>query len=225
MKTKLALALSAEFLVFVALLFGAAGTFKWVAGWVFMALYFVFALLVSIMLIRHDPGLLEERLHSIIQKGQPKWDKVLIPIVAILFCGWIALIGLDAVRFRWSAIPMWLQVAGAAGLLVSMYITYATCRENPYLAAVVKVQTDRGHKVVSTGPYALVRHPLYAGMVLMFPSIGLTLGSWYGVAASLLLAVTLMVRAVLEERELCAHLPGYSDYMMRVRHRLVPYVW
>ena len=94
-----------------------------------------------------------------------------------------------------------------------MYITYATCWENPYLAAVVKIQTDRGQQVVSTGPYSVVRHPLYAGMLLMFPSTGLMLGSWYGVAASIPLAVTLMVRAVLEERELQTRLPGYSDYM------------
>jgi protein-S-isoprenylcysteine O-methyltransferase Ste14 len=225
MKAKLTLALALEFLVFAALLFGAAGTLKWTAGWVFMALFFIFALVVSVMLIRHDPALLEERLRPIIQKDQPKWDKVLIPIVAVVFCGWMVLMGLDAVRFRWSAMPAWLQGIGGAGLLVSMYITYAPYRENPYLAAVVKIQTDRGQHVVSTGPYAVVRHPLYAGMLLMLPSIALMLGSWYGVAASLPLMVGIGVRAVLEERELQALLPGYSDYMKKVRYRMVPYVW
>ncbi|MGA9568150.1 MAG: isoprenylcysteine carboxylmethyltransferase family protein [Candidatus Korobacteraceae bacterium] len=225
MKTKLAFALGIEFLAFAALLFGAAGTLNWFAGWVFMAMFFVFALAVSIMLIRHDPALLEERLSGLIQKDQPSWDKVLIPIVAILFCGWMALMGFDAVRFRWSTVPLWLEVAGAAGLLVSMYITYATCWENPYLAAVVKIQTDRGHHVVSTGPYAVVRHPLYAAMLLMFPSTALMLGSWYGVAASLVLGAALSVRAVFEERELEARLPGYSDYAKQVRYRLVPFVW
>ena len=175
MKAKLILTLGAEFLVFAALLFGAAGTLRWIAGWVFMALFFAFSLVVSNMLIRHDPALLEERLSGLYQKDQPKWDKVLIPIVVIAFIGWMALMGLDAVRFRWSAMSAWLQVIGAAGLLVSMYITYATCWENPYLAAVVKIQTDRGQQVVSTGPYGVVRHPLYAGMLLMFPSTGLML--------------------------------------------------
>ncbi len=225
MKAKLILTLGAEFVVFAALLFGTAGTLQWRAGWVFMALFFIFALVLSGMLIRHDPALLEERLSGLFQKDQPRWDKVLIPIVATAFIGWMALMGLDAVRYRWSAMSAWLQVIGAAGLLVSMYITYATCWENPYLAAVVKIQTDRGQQVVSTGPYSVVRHPLYAGMLLMFPSTGLMLGSWYGAAASIPLAVTLMVRAVLEERELQTGLPGYSDYMKRVRYRLVPSVW
>ncbi len=225
MKAKLTVALSLEFLVFAALLFGAAGTFKWIAGWVFMALFFIFALVISIMLLRHDPALLEERLRPLIQKDQPKWDKILMPIVAVVFCGWIALMGLDAVRFRWSTMPVWLQGIGVAGLLWSMYITYATYRENPYLAAVVKIQTDRGHKVVSTGPYAIVRHPLYAGVLLMLPSIALMLGSWYGVAGSVLLIAGISVRAVLEERELQARLPGYADYARRVRFRLVPHVW
>jgi protein-S-isoprenylcysteine O-methyltransferase Ste14 len=225
MKAKLAFALAVEFLVFAALLFGTAGTLRWIAGWVFMALFFIFALMISIMLLRHDPALLEERLRPIIQKDQAMWDKILIPIVVGLFCAWMALMGLDAVRFRWSAMPVWLQGIGVAGLLWSMYITYATYRENPYLAAVVKIQNDRGHKVVSTGPYAIVRHPLYAGMLLMFPSIALMLGSWYGVAGSILLMVAISLRAVLEERELQVHLPGYSDYAKQVRFRLLPFVW
>jgi protein-S-isoprenylcysteine O-methyltransferase Ste14 len=132
--------------------------------------------------------------------------------------------GLD-VRWGWSRVPLWLQIVGGITLLVTFYSFLVTIRHNPYLASVVRIQKERGHKVISTGPYAIVRHPFYAAAIPFFPAIGLLLGSWRAVFLSLLVIAILAYRAVNEERLLEQELEGYADYMKRVRHRLIPCVW
>jgi protein-S-isoprenylcysteine O-methyltransferase Ste14 len=132
---------------------------------------------------------------------------------------------LDAVRFRWSQVPAWAQAIGALLIALCMYLCYLTFRENSYAAPVVKIQRERGHRVVSTGPYAYIRHPMYAGALLFFIGTPLLLGSWWGLLAAPVIAAMLAVRAVLEERTLADELPGYRDYISRVRYRLIPGVW
>jgi len=112
-----------------------------------------------------------------------------------------------------------------AGLALSFWISYRTFWENTFLAPVVKIQKERGHKVVSTGPYAVVRHPLYSAVLIMLPSTALMLGSWYGLAASFLISGAIIFRTVMEDRKLTRELDGYADYAARVRYRLVPLVW
>lgn len=225
MPARVWIAIAVEAAVFAALLFGAAGTLSWPAGWLFMVLFFLSGMLMSLWLARQDPELLEERMKSLIQKDQPVWDRILMPIIAVCFIGWLPLMGLDTVRFRWSAVPVWFQVLGGAGVAIGRAICFLAFRENSFAVPVVKLQHERGQKVVSTGPYAVVRHPLYAGALLLFPSTALLLGSWWGLAASVLLATDLVVRTALEDRELRRGLEGYSDYAKRVRSRLVPFVW
>jgi protein-S-isoprenylcysteine O-methyltransferase Ste14 len=132
---------------------------------------------------------------------------------------------LDAVRFRWSKVPPWLQGIGALLLLGSFYIFYLTFRENSYLSPAVRVQTERSQTVVSTGPYRYVRHPMYAAFVLFTLGTALLLGSWYGLVGGLLLIGMIAWRAVQEERVLREELKGYRAYMTRVRYRFVPYLW
>ena len=98
-------------------------------------------------------------------------------------------------------------------------------RENTFLAAVVKIQTERGHRVISTGPYATVRHPLYAAVLIYLPANALLLGSWYGLAASFVLSGGIVFRTAMEDRELQRGLEGYAEYAARVRYRLIPFVW
>ena len=132
---------------------------------------------------------------------------------------------LDAVRFHWSWMPVWLQVVGAVAMVVSFILMSLVFRENAYLSATVRVQQERGQTVITTGPYHYVRHPLYASGLFLFLGTPLLLGSWYGFLLILLFLPALLVRAVLEERTLLQELPGYDAYMTQVKYRLIPYVW
>jgi protein-S-isoprenylcysteine O-methyltransferase Ste14 len=215
----------AEFAVFAALLFVSAGTLHWFAGWVFIAIFFSFALAIVLWLARGDPELLAERMSSPIQSGQPLWDKVFVVAVMVLFLTWLIVMPLDAVRFGWSEVPDWLQIVGALGVVLSFYIMFLTFRENAYLSLVAKLQEERGQSVVSTGPYRYVRHPMYASMFLFFPAAALLLGSWWGLMLCAVLLGLLVWRIPREERMLENGMAGYVEYEQNVRYRLVPHVW
>ena len=152
-------------------------------------------------------------------------DKLLFPLLQVLLLAWLIFISLDAVRFHWAPVPNWLQGVGALTLLGSFYLLFLTFRENSYLSTVVRVQADRGHTVVSTGPYHVVRHPMYAAILVFMVGTSLLLGSGYGLPFVLLVLAILARRAALEERTLREALPGYGDYTTRVPYRRIPYVW
>src|SRR5262245_25343265 len=211
--------------VFGAVLFVPAGTLRWPAAWIFLVLMFGFTIAIGVWLQRHDPGLLAERMTGIGRPDQERWDKFLLAVISVLFFAWLALMGLDAVRFRWSALPPWLQVLGALLLLASFEIFFVTFRENSFLSPAVRIQRDRAQTVVTTGPYRYVRHPMYAGFVLYALGTALLLGSGFGLLGALVLIGVVARRAVLEERVLREKLPGYADYMSRVKYRFLPGVW
>jgi protein-S-isoprenylcysteine O-methyltransferase Ste14 len=211
--------------VYALILFLPAGTLAWPAAWVFLALMFGFTVAVAWWLLRFNPDLLAERLRGIGKPDQKRWDKVLLVITAIAFFGWLALMGVDAVRFRWSQVPLWLQALGTLLLLCSFYVFYLTFRENPFLSPAVRIQRERAQTVVSTGPYHYVRHPMYAGFIIYAFGTALLLGSWWGLLGALVLIGIVARRAVLEERVLGDELEGYSVYLTQVRYRLLPYLW
>jgi protein-S-isoprenylcysteine O-methyltransferase Ste14 len=212
-------------LVLGAILFGSAGTLDWPEAWIYLALAAVMSFGGGVWLARHDPDLLRERLGSLIQREQKGWDKALMAVMLALWIGWLALMGLDAVRFGWSEVPLALQAVGFALICIGSYIVWLTLKANSYAAPVIKIQEARGHSVVSTGPYAYVRHPMYAGALLFIAGVPLLLGSWWGLVAGAGLILVIALRAVLEERTLTAELAGYADYASRVRYRLVPRLW
>jgi protein-S-isoprenylcysteine O-methyltransferase Ste14 len=224
MSTKVWIGFARGILICAVPLFGAAGTLLWTAAWAFLALIFGPGLVITLVLAKQDPALLEERMKPLIQKDQPLWDRIVTLILIVLWLCWLALMGLDA-RYGWSAMPVWLQWIGAAGVALTMWIWFLVFRENTFLAPVVKIQKERGHKVVSTGPYAIVRHPMYASALIFFAASTLMLGSWVGFAAALALMALLVVRTALEDRELQRGLAGYTDYAARVRYKLVPLIW
>jgi protein-S-isoprenylcysteine O-methyltransferase Ste14 len=224
MRKKVWVAFALEVLGFAVLLFGAAGTLHWPAAWAYLVLFFALTVGLMLWLARYNPALLAERMKPPIQQGQPLWDRVLLLILIALFPIWLVVMGLD-VRFGWSAMPAWLQWVGAAGVVLSLWVMGLVFRENTFLAPVVRIQAERGHSVVSTGPYAVVRHPLYTAALVWLAASALMLGSWRGVAAGGLVGLVLAIRTVLEDRELHRSLPGYADYAGRVRYRLVPWLW
>jgi protein-S-isoprenylcysteine O-methyltransferase Ste14 len=212
-------------MVLGAVLFGAAGTLDWPAAWVYLALSAAMGFGLGFWLAAHDPALLEERLGSLVQREQKPWDKVFMSAMMVLWLAWLVLMALDAGRYHWSAVPRSVQVLGFVLICIGTYLVGLTFKANSYAAPVVKIQKDRAHRVVSTGPYAYVRHPMYAGSLLFIIGMPLLLGSWWGLFAGAILIALLGVRAVLEESTLKAELDGYADYAARVRYRLVPHVW
>jgi protein-S-isoprenylcysteine O-methyltransferase Ste14 len=207
-----------------ALLFLPAGTLHWPAAWLYVATTAVLGLAGGLWLAKVDPALLEERMRPMMQKGQPAADKKFMLVFGFAALIWFMVIGFDH-RWHWSEMPMALQALGYVLLLAVTTFMLRVVRENSFAAPVVKVQAERGHRVIDTGPYAFVRHPMYSGAVLYFAAMALLLGSWWGLVLSPVFLMLFSIRAGLEERALIDGLPGYADYLARVRYRLVPGVW
>ncbi|APG10720.1 isoprenylcysteine carboxyl methyltransferase [Bradyrhizobium japonicum] len=207
-----------------ALLFACAGTMHWPSAWVFLATCALLGPLCGWWLYRVDPALLAERLRPVLQRDQPAADKAFMIVFVIAMLAWLAAMGLDR-RTQFSDMPVALQALGLVLFVLSTLFILWVFRENSFAAPVVKLQAERAQRVVSTGPYAHVRHPMYSGMILFFAGVPLLLGSWWGLAIAPVIVVLFAVRIGIEERTLREGLPGYSDYMTRVRYRLLPGVW
>jgi protein-S-isoprenylcysteine O-methyltransferase Ste14 len=207
-----------------ALLFAPAGTPHWPAAWVFLATTAIFGVAGGLWLAKTDPALLAERMHPMMQNDQPAADKKFMVVFGFAALMWFVVIGLDA-RYHASRIPFALQALGFLMLVLSAGFIMWVMRENSFAVPVVKLQTERGHRAISTGPYAFVRHPMYSGTVLFFIGAPLLLGSWWGVAIAPLFAVLFAIRSGIEEQTLIKGLPDYADYAERVRYRLIPGLW
>jgi protein-S-isoprenylcysteine O-methyltransferase Ste14 len=207
------------------LLFVAAGNWLWAQAWAYLAIFIVGSIGFSAWLLRRDPALLASRLGPLMQRGQPLWDRAFLLIFILVWLGWLVLMGLDAQRWRTSSMPVWLNVLGGALVIGGFLATVMVFRENSFAAPVVRVQAEREQRVIDSGPYGWVRHPMYAAAALYLVGMPLLLGSWYGLLVVPLFILGLAPRAVFEERLLKRDLPGYADYMRRVRYRLIPGVW
>jgi protein-S-isoprenylcysteine O-methyltransferase Ste14 len=208
-----------------AIIFSAAGTIDYAGGWLYLGEMLAISVVLGLHTARVDPGLLKERLKPPVQKDQPLADKlVLIPILLLMFGG-MGVMAADAARWHWSAMPSSVQWAGCALLLTTILFMNWTMRTNSFAAPVVKIQKDRGQTVITTGPYAIIRHPLYFGALFYIAGTSLVLGSWWGLAAVPILALLLGIRIGIEENALRMGLDGYDDYARRVRCRLIPLIW
>ena len=204
----------------------ASGDWKWVEGWIFVALFFVASAAASFRMYFRDPGLFRERYSSPIQKDQKPWDKTVIMLISLSWLVWYFIMPLDARRLGWSPeFPIWLKIVGCLISALGFWMFYETFKENTFAAPVVKMQEQRKQKVIANGLYGIVRHPLYTAATLMAIGSPLLVGSLYGLPAGLVLAAILAIRSLGEEKMLRSELEGYADYTRHVRWRLIPFVF
>ncbi len=222
--TRWAVQMIAALIVFGVILFLAAGRMNWIGGWAYLGLNAVTQLLSAVLLTSHQPEMLVER--SGTQKGTKGWDKFFAP--AIMVVGSLVLIivaGLDA-RFGWSAsINSVLWIAALIVAFASQMFVLWAMASNAYFVLTVRIQEDREHRAVTSGPYRWVRHPGYLGSVIYTLVVPLVLGSWWTFIPAIATDVLLVIRTALEDRTLQDELSGYAEYASSVRARLIPGVW
>ncbi len=208
---------------FAAGLLWPAGTADYPGAWVFIAFFVFGGSAITIWMACHSPELLRERLAAPVQREQEPWDRVFLVTFILLFIGWLPLMSWDTGRTGFKAVPVWLQIVGAGCLLVYGLGAWWALRENAFAAPVIKIQ--KAQRLVDTGPYSIVRHPLYASALFLFIGIPLLLSSLLGIAGSAVFIAGLAWRAVKEERSLLRTLPGYGAYLLRVHWRFMPGIW
>ncbi|CAG0926642.1 hypothetical protein TFLX_00144 [Thermoflexales bacterium] len=204
-------------------LFISAGRLDWPAAWIFLGSYVLVILTLGVWVIRKHPDVVNER--GKIAHNAKSWDKVLMTIYSLMLLAVFAVAGLDAGRFGWSVMPLAVQITGYIALLLAMAVTYWAMAANPFLSTIVRIQADRGHHVITTGPYRYVRHPMYSAILVMWPSVALLLGSWWALLPAAVIGIVFVIRTRLEDRTLQAELPDYVDYTQHTRYRLIPNVW
>jgi protein-S-isoprenylcysteine O-methyltransferase Ste14 len=213
-------------LIYPALTLGLAGDWLWVEGWLWAGSLVAVIYISCIYLSIKDPALLKERLQMPGSKNQKSWDKILITIFFIGFLVWLVVMPLDAKRFGWSPeFPLWLKIIGGIATLIAWVLTFLVLRENTFASSLVRIQAERKQKVISTGPYSIVRHPMYAGGLLWLFGTPLLLGSLYGLLIAFLLLGWLVIRTLKEEQMLKEELEGYESYTQKVKYRFIPKVW
>lgn len=204
-----------------------AGTWTWWEAWVTLGIWTIYGVVLTPYLLKHDPALLAERLKLVpLHKEQKSWDKVLM---TIFFAAAIALLivpGFEVVRYGWSEpLPLWMKAIGFVIQIPCFFGVGWVMRENTFLTQTVKIDAQRGHHVITTGPYAWVRHPLYSLAIVLFFSIPIALGSRYSLLLSVVLTLLLIIRTNLEDRTLHEELDGYADYAKQTPYRLIPGIW
>lgn len=213
-------------LIFPAILFFLSGDLRWTEGWIFSIIFCLLSFATVIYLYVKDPALLNERFGPPVQKGQKSWDKIWLSSFFLGFLVWFAIMPLDAKWFGWSPeFPLWIKMVGTLLFILAFIILFNALKENTFAAPVVKLQKERGQRVISTGLYGIVRHPMYSGGTLLFIGGPLLLGSVFGLAIGLLLIILIAVRSVGEEEMLRQELDGYNEYMKEVKWRLIPFVF
>jgi len=208
---------------FATIIFWPAGKLDWVAGWLYFGLVTTSLFINFLYLRRVNPEVIEHRLR--LGKGTKRWDILWSVFFTPLFLAIYVIAGFDAVRFEWSTMPLWLWPLGLALWLPGNVLLTWSMGVNPFFEKTVRIQVERGHRVIDSGPYAFVRHPGYLGFFGWSLSTPLLLGSWWALLPALLSIAAMVIRTALEDRTLREELAGYLEYTNRVRYRVFPGIW
>jgi len=216
------LGLFALAMAMAAALFLPAGTLAYWQAWVYLGAFLVSAAVITVYLARNDPALLERRVNSGPAAEKERTQQLVQAVAGLAFVSVLVVSSVDH-RLGWSSVPIWLALASDLVVVLGFVAIFLVFRENSYTAATIQVEHDQ--QVISTGPYAIVRHPMYAGAGVLMVATPPALGSWWGLFAVAVLMAAIVFRLLDEERFLERNLVGYGEYKKGVRFRLVPYIW
>lgn len=222
------------------LLFWPAGTLFWFEGWAYLILFFITFSIMMVTLNNKNPEILINRMKmkkQVIQKKKDKGveekdevskasgtDKIIFPLFSIFFLAVFVVPAFDR-RYSWSIPNIWIEIIGFILLPVSLYIIYRVMLENAFASKVLDIREDSGQKVIDTGPYAIVRHPMYSGFALMMFAVVIALGSWYALIPAILAIIFLTIRIKFEEKMLIKGLVGYKEYKEKVKYKIIPKIY
>lgn len=208
-----------SFLFICLFLFVPAGTLKYWNGWLFIGALFIPMFFVMLYLLRNDPDLLQKRIKT---KEKEKVQKVYLLFSLVICVLTFAIPGLDF-RYHWSEVPVWLVILATGIMAGGYFMFFIVMKQNSYASRVIEIQEDQ--KLIDTGLYGVVRHPMYLAATVMYSVMPLVLGSWWGLIPVILLPVLLAIRILNEENVLKNNLSGYEEYMKKVKYRMVPFIW
>jgi protein-S-isoprenylcysteine O-methyltransferase Ste14 len=206
----------------VAFLFVAAGTLDYWQAWAFMVIFCAVGLAITIYLLKNDPALLERRIYAGPAAEKQGGQRVVMWIASLGFMALLVVAGLDR-RAHWSSVPPGVAVLGDVLIVLGYAIVFRVFKENSFTSATIEVADDQ--RVITTGPYAAVRHPMYAGSLIYLFAMPIALASWWAEGVMIAILPALLWRLADEEKFLAKTLSGYAEYRARVKYRLVPFIW
>jgi protein-S-isoprenylcysteine O-methyltransferase Ste14 len=204
------------------MIFLPAWTIYYWQAWAFLAAFFFPILFITLYFTKHDPALIERRNQAGPVAEKQKKQRIIQSFASLSLVGMMVLSAFDH-RYGWSAVPQWLSIAADLAVVIGLYIIFRVFKANSFTSATIEVKEEQ--KVVTTGPYGIVRHPMYSGALLIFIFTPLALDSYFGIIFGVALILIMAIRAVEEEKYLKENLAGYKDYCAKTRYRLIPFVW
>ncbi len=205
-------------------LFLGAGRLNWFSGWAYILTTVLLLMLNAAVLIKHNPELMAKR-GEITQEDTKDWDKIFNAVFGPLILVLMVVCGLDAGRFGWSTVPMWLHALGIIFFLAGWFFSLWAMVSNQHFETSVRIQDDREHKTITSGPYKIVRHPGYTGIIILYLFTSFFLHSWWGLIPGFVMMAAFIYRTAKEDQTLHEELPDYADFSRKVKYRLFPGIW